>query len=128
MIASPTTTSAAATTIEKNAMICPSSSLCIRLNATNTSNVVVYTVEVSVENPKRQLMPYMTANLQFEVERRDDVLKVPNSALRFRPSPNAAAKGSSRDVKDQPGKGTVWVQTRKVGALASWVWPFRPTK
>jgi uncharacterized protein (TIGR00266 family) len=26
------------------------------------------------------------------------------------------------------GKGTVWVQTRKVGALASWVWPFRPTK
>ena len=26
------------------------------------------------------------------------------------------------------GKGTVWVQTRKVGALSSWVWPFRPTK
>ena len=26
------------------------------------------------------------------------------------------------------GKGRVWIQTRKVGALASWVWPFRPGK
>lgn len=85
----------------------------IRLNATNTQNVVVYTVEVTVENPERRLLPYMTANLQFEVERRADVLRAPNGALRYRPSPNAIVsgpKGAGGEAKDQPGKGVVWVQ------------------
>ncbi len=78
----------------------------IRLNATNTQNVVVYTVEVTVENPNRVLLPYMTANLQFEVDRRDDALRVPNTALRYRPAPELIADGA----KDEPGKGVVWVK------------------
>jgi HlyD family secretion protein len=85
----------------------------IRLNATNTQNVVVYTVEVTVENPERRLLPYMTANLQFEVQSRPAALQVPNAALRYRPAPDSIAKGAGapgRGAKEQPGKGTVWVQ------------------
>jgi HlyD family secretion protein len=57
----------------------------VRLNATSTSSVVIYTVVVSFQNPHDELLPYMTANLQFEVSRRPDVLKLPNSVLRWRP-------------------------------------------
>ena len=84
----------------------------VRLNATNTQNVVVYTVEVTVDNPDRRLMPYMTANLQFEVDRRDDALLVPNAALRYRPAPELVAGGKSGQAapKDQPGHAVVWVE------------------
>ncbi|MFO0845784.1 MAG: efflux RND transporter periplasmic adaptor subunit, partial [Gemmataceae bacterium] len=59
----------------------------IRLNASMTQNVVTYTVVVSTDNESLKLLPYLTANLQFRVAHRDDVLLVPNSALRYRPSP-----------------------------------------
>ena len=57
----------------------------IRLNAQMTQNVVTYTVEVSADNAERLLLPYLTANVQFEVSRSDDVMMVPNAALRFTP-------------------------------------------
>ncbi len=57
----------------------------VRLNASMTNNVVTYTVVVKVNNDDLKLLPYLTANLQFRVDARDDVLKVPNSALRYRP-------------------------------------------
>jgi HlyD family secretion protein len=57
----------------------------IRLNASMTQNVVTYTVVVSTDNSDGKLLPYMTANLQFEVDRRPDALLVPNAALRWRP-------------------------------------------
>jgi HlyD family secretion protein len=78
----------------------------VRLNATNTQNVVVYTVEVSVDNPDRRLLPYMTANIRFEVDRRDNALRVPNAALRYQPSADVIAPGTAV----QPGASTVWVQ------------------
>lgn len=80
----------------------------IRLNATNTQNVVAYTVEVAVGNADRKLLPYMTANLQFEVDRRDDALRVPSAALRYRPSPGAIAPGAK-----EPAGAVVWVQEGK---------------
>jgi HlyD family secretion protein len=55
----------------------------VRLNATLIQNVVTYTVVVALENPDRRLMPYMTANVSFEIERHKDILKVPNAALRW---------------------------------------------
>jgi HlyD family secretion protein len=58
----------------------------IRLNASMTQNVVTYTVIVACENPDGKLLPYMTANLKFEVARRQNVLVVPNRALRWRPT------------------------------------------
>jgi HlyD family secretion protein len=57
----------------------------IRLNATMLQNAVTYTVVVPVENPKGDLLPYMTANVQFEIARRKDALLAPNAALHWRP-------------------------------------------
>jgi HlyD family secretion protein len=57
----------------------------VRLSSTTTQNVVTYPVIVAAPNPELKLLPGMTASISFEVERRDDVVKVPNSALRFFP-------------------------------------------
>lgn len=57
----------------------------VRLAPTITQNVVTYTVEVTTENPEETLFPYLTANIKFETDRRDDVLSVPNAALRYTP-------------------------------------------
>ncbi|MEI8079790.1 MAG: efflux RND transporter periplasmic adaptor subunit, partial [bacterium] len=58
----------------------------VRLNATMTQNVVTYTIEVVTDNSSGKLLPYLTANVKFEVARRNQVLTVPNAALRFTPS------------------------------------------
>jgi HlyD family secretion protein len=60
----------------------------VRLNASMTQNVVTYTVEIITENPSGLLLPYLTANVQFELDRRHDVLTVPNAALRWTPAPD----------------------------------------
>ena len=59
----------------------------VRLNASMTSGVVTYTVVVGVDNAGGKLMPYLTARLQFEVEKRQGVQLVPNAALRWQPKP-----------------------------------------
>jgi len=88
----------------------------IRLNATNTNNVVVYTVELTTDNPNGELIPYMTASLKFEVDCRADVLLVPNSALRYRPAPALLASGGASKGKDGGGdkekanRGVVYVE------------------
>ncbi len=58
----------------------------VRLNATMTQNVVLYTVEVLTDNSSGRLLPYLTANVLFEVARRTDVLMVSNAALRWNPT------------------------------------------
>jgi HlyD family secretion protein len=65
----------------------------VRINATTVQNVVTYTVIITAENPERKLLPGMTANVSIEVARREDVLKVPNAALRFRPSVTGETSG-----------------------------------
>ena len=60
----------------------------IRLNANMTQNVVTYTVVVTTDNSSGRLLPYMTANVKFEVAKRDKVLLVPSAALRWKPQPN----------------------------------------
>ncbi len=63
----------------------------VRLNATMTQNVVTYTVEVVTDNSDGRLLPYLTANAQFQVAQHDDVLMVPNAALRWQPQPTMIA-------------------------------------
>jgi len=58
----------------------------IRLNASMTQNVVTYTVEIATDNRSERLLPYLSANVQFELNCRSDVLLVPTAALRWRPS------------------------------------------
>jgi HlyD family secretion protein len=62
----------------------------VRLSATNTSNVITYPVVVTADNSDRSLLPGMTVNAEIEVSRRDDVLKVPNAALRYKPAEGEA--------------------------------------
>jgi HlyD family secretion protein len=57
----------------------------IRMNATLSSNVVTYIVEVNADNDNLRLIPYLTANVKFIRDARRGVLNVPNSVLRFRP-------------------------------------------
>ncbi|MDR1870409.1 MAG: efflux RND transporter periplasmic adaptor subunit [Deltaproteobacteria bacterium] len=58
----------------------------IRLNPTNTSNVVTYDVVVDVSNPDGRLLPGMTAYVDIELYKENNVLLVPNAALNYRPS------------------------------------------
>ena len=58
----------------------------VRLNATMTQNVVTYTVVVNTDNSNGKLLPYLTTNLKFEVERHDNVLQVPSMALKWHPA------------------------------------------
>jgi HlyD family secretion protein len=57
----------------------------VRLGSTTVQNVVIYTTIISIENPRLELLPGMTANLRIETERRNDVVRIPNAALRWRP-------------------------------------------
>jgi len=68
----------------------------VRLNALMTQNVVMFTVEVNTENPDKTLLPYLTANVQFVVQRESDTLMVPNGALRWNPSSLAEVSPSAR--------------------------------
>ncbi|MGO9614262.1 MAG: efflux RND transporter periplasmic adaptor subunit [Dissulfurispiraceae bacterium] len=103
----------------------------IRLNATMTQNVVTYTVEVDTNNDEGKLLPYLTANASFKTGSRQNVLMVPNSALRWSPRPDQiapearqkphshveAAKRDSGCGHDAGGgiqqRGTIWVEQGK---------------
>lgn len=77
----------------------------IRLNATMSQNVVTYVVEVQTDNSSGRLLPYLTANLNFEVKRADKALSVPTSALRWKPDSHLIAEGS-----EIPEGRVVWVK------------------
>ena len=57
----------------------------IRNAPVTIQNVVTYDVVIQVRNPDLKLRPGMTANVSILVARKDNVLKIPNAALRFRP-------------------------------------------
>ncbi len=58
----------------------------IRLNPTTLQNVVTYDVVIDVANPDLKLLPGMTAYVDIVLEERNNVLLVPNAALRFKPT------------------------------------------
>jgi HlyD family secretion protein len=64
----------------------------VRNAATTVQSVVTYDAIVDVDNPDLKLRPGMTANVSFVVADRPDVVRIPNAALRFRPSREALAK------------------------------------
>jgi HlyD family secretion protein len=91
----------------------------MRLNPTNVQNVVTYNVVMDVSNPEQKLKPGMTANLTITIDERNNVLKIPNSALRFTPvdangqriggNPGGAGDGSGQgrrqNANAQPSTG-----------------------
>lgn len=103
----------------------------VRLNATMTQNVVTYTVEIITDNSNGKLLPYLTANVTFIVGKRQNVLLVPNTALRWTPqvsqvlpefrgnsgkapAPEAQAKPSGRAGKEEPASGVVYVPEKNL--------------
>jgi HlyD family secretion protein len=71
-------------------------------------NVVTYDTVIGVSNPEQKLKPGMTANVSIVAAHRDDTLKIPNSALRFRmadQSPSAAPRRDQTGGGRQPGGG-----------------------
>ncbi len=71
----------------------------IRKSPVNVQNVISYTVVISAANPDQSLLPGMTANVRVVVDSRENVLKVANAALRFRPS-GASAGGDGKAAAD----------------------------
>jgi HlyD family secretion protein len=96
----------------------------VRLNATMTQNVVMYTVVVNTENPDNLLLPYLTANVDFTVSQETNVLLIPNAALRWSPSSpdEITADARSHNPVDpptdkpsgargaKPSRGVVWLK------------------
>jgi HlyD family secretion protein len=64
----------------------------VRLDPITQQGVVTYTTVIGAPNPDLRLRPGMTANVSVLIDRRDDVLRVPAAALRFRP-PGAGTGG-----------------------------------
>jgi HlyD family secretion protein len=75
----------------------------IRINPQNVQNVVTYNVVIDVDNPEQKLKPGMTANLDLTIDKRDNVLKVPNAALRF--TPQASAGQGTQSTSGGSGQG-----------------------
>ncbi len=65
----------------------------VRLNSTNTSNVVTYNVVVSVDNTDLTLLPGMTAYVNIAVAKAEQSLLVPNAALRYKPKTDETGSG-----------------------------------
>ena len=81
----------------------------VRLQSTTQENVVSYTVVIEVDNRERKLIPGMTASVDFLVNSADDVLTVPNAALRFAPEsstpPSRRRSTGSRTIYSIDEKG-----------------------
>ena len=57
----------------------------VRMNATSVQNVVTYDTIVNFDNPQLKLFPGMTAYVSIPVAAVNDVIKIPNAALRYKP-------------------------------------------
>ncbi|MDA8404838.1 MAG: efflux RND transporter periplasmic adaptor subunit [Desulfobacteraceae bacterium] len=94
----------------------------VRLNASMTQNVVTYTVEILTDNSNVRLLPYLTANVKFEIKHLKNVWEVPNAALRWMPSAqqvDPAFRKSSEGILAQKEKSEASRQPAANGAKPS---------
>jgi HlyD family secretion protein len=80
----------------------------VRYGAITNQNVINYDCVIGVNNSDLKLLPGMTANVSIIIAERDDVLKVPNAALRFRLPEAVAAEAKTNttfQVAAQGGPG-----------------------
>lgn len=90
----------------------------VRNAPVSVQNVVTYDVVVGVDNTDLRLKPGMTANVTIVVARKDQTLKMPNSALRFRPPQSAPADAAAGRPAVAAGVGS---------AAAKTVWKMDPS-
>ncbi len=87
----------------------------IRYSPNNVSGVVTYPAVVDVDNPDEKLRPGMTSTITVRTNEAPGVRRVPNAALRYRPSPPTGPDGKPLPQPPDPpldkGKGRIWVIT-----------------
>jgi HlyD family secretion protein len=85
----------------------------IRLQPVVVQNVTTYGTVIDVPNAQLKLKPGMTANVKVEIAKKSDALRVPNAALRFKPSTDVFAalnqpvppEASNTGGRDRGGQG-----------------------
>jgi len=77
----------------------------VRLDAKTEQNVVSYTTMIDVPNEDLRLKPGMTANVTVQIAANENVLRVPNSALRFAPTPELFAALGQEPPQQMAGAG-----------------------
>jgi HlyD family secretion protein len=117
----------------------------VRMNATTVQNVVTYDTIVDFDNPDLKLFPGMTAYVSIPVASANDVVKIPNAALRFKPDLPAdqiqalyqkygitIPQAPSAQRTEQPGGGTkerpAPVSDGKPSTDTAIVWKLLPDK
>lgn len=105
----------------------------VRNAATTVQNVVTYDAVIDVANPELKLRPGMTANVNFVWAERKDALRVPNAALRFKPSadlaPAARPAGDARPAAPPtPADGAEPREDAREAATRRTVWVLRDGK
>src|SRR5437899_2125745 len=76
----------------------------VRLQPTTVQNVVTYNTIISVENDDGKLMPGMTATVSVIVQKAENALRIPATALRFRPEGfDAGSRGARPGASGGPG-------------------------
>ena len=71
----------------------------VRLSSKEEQNVITYPVIVETPNTDLKLLPGMTANLSFQIKKREKITKIPNPALRFYP-PREKVHPEDRKILD----------------------------
>ena len=89
----------------------------VRLEPEIQQNVVSYVTIIDVPNPDSKLKPGMTAAVTVETARVDDVVRVPNAALRFRPSDEMLAALGQPVVAGEGGQGTAGMAPEQLAAM-----------
>ena len=80
----------------------------IRLSPTVISNVVMYTVVIEVDNSSRKLLPGMTAFVTIVIEEREGVLRLPTSALQYKPNSFVKQFIDKAKIDLKPGEAMVY--------------------
>ena len=83
----------------------------VRLNPVVIANVVTYAAIITAPNPELKLKPGMTATLDVEVARKDDVLRVPAAAIRFKPNAEQLEAMNAMATEASPRQPQVWQDT-----------------
>lgn len=80
----------------------------VRLSPTEDSNVVMYTVVIDVDNSSRKLLPGMTAFVSIVVNSAEDILRLPTSALQFKPNARLRQMIEKKQIDLKPTQAMVY--------------------
>lgn len=92
----------------------------VRYSSTETQNVVTYPVIVETENQDLHLLPGMTATLEFLIDKKSDIVRIPNAAIRFlpdvkfvHPDDKDIVEGTATEMLEDDGQEIVQTASQK---------------